>query len=113
VTPQLLRLRPGDDILIAARPISAGEPLELDGPAASRPAGAADAAGAAEAAVVIAQQDIATGFKVAARDLAVGDIVHRLGMPIGRVTAATGRGEVVHLHNLESQYLRTHRRGEA
>jgi hypothetical protein len=95
VTPQLLCLRTGDDIWIAARPIPAGELLELDGPA------------------VAAQSDIPTGFKIAARDLRVGEIVHRLGMPIGRVTAAIARGEVVHVHNLESQYLRTHRRGEA
>jgi len=95
VSPQLLCLRAGDDVLIAARPISAGEPLELDG------------------GTVAARHDIATGFKVAGRDLAVGDLVHRLGMPIGRVTAPIARGEVVHVHNLESQYLRTHRRGEA
>ncbi|MEN3358586.1 MAG: hypothetical protein V7637_2568 [Mycobacteriales bacterium] len=82
-------------MLIAARPIAAGEILRVGG------------------AEVPAADDIPTGFKVAARDLAVGDIVHRLGMPIGRVTAPVGAGEVVHVHNLESQYLRTHRRGEA
>jgi hypothetical protein len=96
VHPQLLRLREADDVLIAARPIAAGEPLQLG-------AGAEVAAAA----------DIPTGFKVAARDLAAGEIVHRLGMPIGRATVPIGRGEVVHVHNLESQYLRTHRRGEA
>ena len=84
-------------MLIAARPIAAGEPLRLDG----------------DGSQAVAAADIPTGFKVATRDLAVGDIVHRLGLPIGRVTAAIRRGEVVHVHNLESQYLRTHRRGEA
>lgn len=90
----LLRLKTGDDVLIATRPVPQGERMLVGGDE------------------VVAQQSIATGFKVAGRDLSVGELVLRLGMPIGRVTAAINRGEVVHVHNLESQYLRTHQRGE-
>jgi hypothetical protein len=92
--PALLRLRAGDDVVITTRPVRAGEQLDLDGEP------------------VVADQDILIGYKVAARDLAVGEVVRRLGTPIGRITAATRRGAVVHVHNLESQYLRTHARGE-
>jgi hypothetical protein len=53
------------------------------------------------------------GFKVAARDLEAGSIVVRYGMPIGRLTRAASRGELIHTHNLESLYMRTHARGEA
>ncbi len=90
----LLRLRDGDDVVITTRPVLAGERLDLDG----QP--------------LLAPEDIGIGYKVAARDLEVGDVVLRLGTPIGRITASTRRGAVVHLHNLESQYLRTHGRGE-
>ena len=37
----------------------------------------------------------------------------RYSMPIGRTTGAVARGELVHTHNLESLYMRTHARGEA
>ena len=53
------------------------------------------------------------GFKVAAQDLAEGTGAIRYGMPIGRTTAVVRRGEMVHTHNLESLYMRTHARGEA
>ncbi len=53
------------------------------------------------------------GFKIAARDLEAGSIVTRYGMPIGRLTRGASRGELIHTHNLESLYMRTHARGEA
>ena len=92
--PRLLLLADGDNVLITTTAIRAGETLRVDG----HPVDLAI--------------DVALGFKVAAADLAEGTTVVRLGMPIGRTTAHVARGEVIHTHNLESLYMRTHARGE-
>lgn len=91
----LLRLDESDDVLIATRTLAVGEQLVVDGT------------------VVTTLTEVPTGFKVAGRDLDPGDVVHRLGVPIGRMTRSVRCGDIVHVHNLESQYLRTHQRGEA
>ena len=92
--PRLLLHAEGDNVLITATSIRAGEALMVDG----QP--------------VELGVDVALGFKLAATDLAEGTTAVRLGMPIGRTTTKVARGEVVHTHNLESLYLRTHARGE-
>ncbi len=92
---RLLRLGAGDNVLIVTAPIGAGEQLLIDG------------------VVCGPRQAVATGFKLAARDLAPGEVAVRLGFPIGEITAPVARGELVHVHNLKSRYLRTHDRGEA
>lgn len=92
---RLLQLRRGDNVLIATTPIAAGTVLEIDGRAC------------------VSDQDIGIGFKVAAQDLAAGEAVIRLGMPVGEITTAVGRGNLVHVHNMKSRYLRTHERGES
>ena len=92
---RLLTLADNDNVVIVTELIAAGETFVVSGVA------------------VVAAQDLPTGFKVAARDLAEGEIAIRLSTPIGRTTAAVGVGELVHTHNLASQYLRTHARGEA
>jgi hypothetical protein len=92
---RLLRLADGDNVLIASAFLPAGEELIVDG--------------------VRCRLDLeaGTGFKVAACDLAPGDVVLRLGIPIGEITAPVACGALVHVHNLKSRYLRTHNRGEA
>jgi hypothetical protein len=92
--PRLLLLADGDNVLITTTSIRAGEALVVNGQA------------------VELDTDVALGFKVAAEDLAEGATAIRLGMPIGRATTDIARGQVVHTHNLESLYLRTHARGE-
>lgn len=91
---RLLRLAEGDNVLIVTAPITAHEPFAIDGGSTT------------------SATDLAVGFKVAAVDLAEGTVAMRFGMPIGRTTAAVGRGQLVHTHNLESLYMRTHARGE-
>jgi len=93
--PRLLRLADSDNVLIATATIPAGEAVRVEG------------------AVVRSPVSIPLGFKVAARDLGEGTVAIRFGMPIGRTTAMVRRGEMVHTHNLESLYMRTHARGEA
>lgn len=87
-------LAEGDNVLITTTSIRAGESLLVDGQA------------------VELSSDVALGFKIAATDLPEGTTAVRLGTPIGRSTTDITRGEIVHTHNLESLYLRTHARGE-
>ena len=51
------------------------------------------------------REPIDTGNKLAARAVAAGEKVIKLGMPIGTATSAIAAGELVHTHNLRSDYL--------
>ena len=57
--------------------------------------------------------DTAFGHKVAARRLEAGELVRKCGAVIGRTTAPVGAGELLHLHNLSSNYLAAHLVGGA
>lgn len=92
---RLLRLEDGDSVAMARELIAAGQSLLVEGVPTT---------------VTV---DVPLGFKVAIRDLPAGTTIIRAGVPIGRLTADVRRGELVHLHNLESLYLRTHDRGES
>lgn len=50
-----------------------------------------------------ATQDIPLGHKLARRDFAVGDTVHKYGCEIGRVVEAIKTGQLVHVHNLKTK----------
>jgi hypothetical protein len=91
---RLLRLAEGDNVLIVTAPVAAGETLLLGG------------------VTVLSATDLALGFKVAGADLEAGTVAVRFGMPIGRITASVACGQLVHTHNLQSLYMRTHARGE-
>jgi altronate dehydratase small subunit len=95
VDPRLLRLAEGDNVLIVTATIAADEPFLVGGE------------------VVRSAVALPLGFKVAADDLPEGTIAIRYSMPIGKTTSAVARGQMVHTHNLESLYMRTHARGEA
>ncbi len=53
------------------------------------------------------------GDKIASRPIAAGEKIVKYGAPIGSATRAIARGEHVHLHNLQSDYLPTLLRGES
>jgi altronate hydrolase len=53
--------------------------------------------------VAVALRDlegVPKGHKVALRDIAAGEAVHKFGFPIGRATADIAAGQHVHIHNL-------------
>lgn len=87
---RLLLLSPDDNCLIAATTLEAGAALEIDGE------------------TVVLPFTVALGHKLARRALAAGDKVLRYGAPIGHVTRAVAKGEHLHTHNLESDYLPTY-----
>jgi len=92
---RLLQLAEQDNVLIVVATIEAGQTYTVRGSA------------------VTATEALPLGFKVAAADLESGTVAIRYGTPIGRTTRPVGRGELIHTHNLESLYMRTHERGEA
>lgn len=91
-SPQAILLHPDDNILVCVAQIHTGDLLVIDG-----------------VAVPIAL-DIGVGHKLARRRLAVGDKVYRYGAPIGSMTQAANRGEHVHMHNMQSDYIPSHTR---
>ena len=93
--PRLLRMAPTDNVVLARAPIERGTVLLVSGTE------------------ITTATEVPVGFKLAAEDLAAGTTIFRSTVPIGRLTVDVRRGELVHVHNLESLYLRTHARGES
>jgi hypothetical protein len=84
----LLLLAPADRIAVAVRDIEAGETIAL-----------------ADGSRITMRTRVPFGFKVAVRAIAPGDKVFKYGVPIGTATQPIAPGELVHLHNLRSDYI--------
>jgi len=89
---RLILLSPADNCLIAAARLAAGTQVEIEGER------------------VTLVKTIELGHKVARHELAKDDKVLRYGAVIGHVNEAVARGEHLHTHNLESDYLPTYTR---
>ena len=87
---RLILLSPQDNCLIAAARLEAGTEGEIEGES------------------VTLSKAIDLGHKVARGPLAKDDKVLRYGAVIGHVTEPVARGEHLHTHNLESDYLPTY-----
>lgn len=87
---RLILLSPQDNCLIAGARLEAGTEIEIEGER------------------VTLAKTIELGHKVARGALAKDDKVLRYGAVIGHVTGAVARGEHLHTHNLESDYLPTY-----
>ena len=87
---RLLLLSERDNVIVTCASLKSGEIVTLDGED------------------VTVRADAPLGFKIARRDLAPGDKVLKYGAIIGSATAAIQRGDVVHLHNMKSDYLPTY-----
>ena len=86
----LLLISAKDNVAVALKPLAAGSTEMLSG----QP--------------LVVRQTVKLGDKVAARDLAAGEIILKYGVPIGSATRAIPAGEHVHLHNMRSDYLPTY-----
>jgi altronate hydrolase len=51
------------------------------------------------------RDEVPMGHKVALHPIAAGERVLKFGVPIGRATRDIDQGELVHTHNLTSDYL--------
>jgi altronate dehydratase small subunit len=87
---RLILLTPDDNCVIVARDLEAGASLTLEGSTITLP------------------KAIATGHKLARHALAANDKVVRYGAVIGHATQAVAKGEHLHTHNLESDYIPTY-----
>ena len=87
---RLLFLDPRDNVCTAISPIASGVSLPISGKQ------------------VVLKKNIPLGFKVAARDIAINETIVKYGVPIGSATQDISPGELVHLHNMKSDYLPTY-----
>jgi altronate dehydratase small subunit len=87
---RLLLLSEQDNVVVACANLQEGDVVRMDGEDVKLSA------------------DAPVGFKIARRDFAPGEQVTKYGAAIGSTTAAIKRGDVVHLHNMKSDYLPTY-----
>lgn len=84
--PRLIRLAAEDNVLLLATTIQADEWIMVDGTEVALP------------------DTLTLGHKVAARDIAAGEVIMKYDFPIGVATEAIAKGAHVHLHNVRSNY---------
>ena len=87
---RLLFLNPRDNVCTAISPIASGVTLQIYGNE------------------VLVEKNIPLGFKVAACNIAMNETIVKYGVPIGSATRDIALGELVHLHNMKSDYLPTY-----
>ena len=87
---RLLFLNSRDNVCTAITPIASGVSLPINGKQ------------------VVLKKNIPLGFKVAACDIAINETIVKYGVPIGSATQDISPGELVHLHNMKSDYLPTY-----
>ena len=87
--PRLLRLHIADNVLTVISTLEAGETIQIGEN------------------VIAVKTRLPIGHKVAARVIAAGEKILKYGAPIGSATCAIAAGELVHTHNLQSDYLPT------
>ncbi|MCP4559330.1 MAG: D-galactarate dehydratase [Bosea sp.] len=85
-------LHPADDVAVLVAAVAAGDDVAIRG--------------ACEGVRLVAGAALASGHKLALRDLAAGHEVRKYGEVIGRLIAPVAAGDHVHVHNLQS--LRGH-----
>jgi hypothetical protein len=87
---RLLFLNPKDNVCTAISPIASGVSLQINGKD------------------VLIDKNIPLGFKLAACNIAIHETVVKYGVPIGSATRDIAPGELVHVHNMKSDYLPTY-----
>lgn len=87
---RLVLLAPDDNCVVVAQTLREGDTLIVAGEA------------------VRIGRTIGVGHKLARRPIRAGEKVLKYGAIIGTATADIARGEHVHTHNLESDYLPTY-----
>jgi len=87
---RLLRLADSDNVLVVKRQIDEAEEIVVSG----RP--------------VHVAKPVLLGHKIARCVIEPGEKVVKYGVPIGSATRRIDVGEHVHVHNMQSDYTRTH-----
>lgn len=84
---RLLLLSAVDNVFVAVRAIERGSLLTIGGQ------------------TIHVAERIPLGFKVAAKDILVGEKIFKYAAPIGSATRDISAGSIVHVHNMKSDYL--------
>jgi altronate dehydratase small subunit len=87
---RLLFLDPKDNVCTAITPIPGGTTLDIYGN------------------TVVIKQNVPLGFKIAGCNIATNESIIKYGVSIGSATRDIALGELVHLHNMKSNYLPTY-----
>jgi altronate dehydratase small subunit len=87
---RLVLLAPDDNCLVVVQAVREGDRVSVDGE------------------LVAVAKSIGVGHKLARRAIARGEKVLKYGAIIGTASAPIARGEHIHTHNLESDYLPTY-----
>jgi hypothetical protein len=87
---RLLILNSRDNVCTATAPIASGVTLHINGHE------------------ILVAKSIPLGFKIAARNISNKETIVKYGVPIGSATRDIAQGELVHLHNMKSDYLPTY-----
>lgn len=85
-------LHPDDNVLVCRQHVFAGQSVRIDDSATLLP------------------HEITVGHKIARFDLNPGDKVIKYGAPIGSMTQSVQKGDHVHMHNMQSDYIKSHTR---
>jgi altronate dehydratase small subunit len=87
---RLIVLSPNDNVAVAISNIEIGNSIKIDDK------------------TVTVGDSIPLGFKLAIRDIKRGEKIVKWGAPIGSATSDIAIGEIVHTHNMKSDYLPTY-----
>ena len=79
----IVHIDPGDNVVVALRPLAAGEGVDVEGVGR-----------------VTAAEDVPQGHKMAVSPILSGEPVVKYGLPIGHVTRDVAAGEWLHTHNV-------------
>lgn len=79
----ILRIHPSDDLIVALRPLKAGDSVPFEGQSWTL------------------REDIGAKHKFASRDFAEGERVRMYGVTVGRTSMPIPAGALVHTHNLQ------------
>ncbi len=91
-TGPFILLHPDDNVLVCRQHAFRGQSITLDGE------------------IVVLTDEITVGHKIARRDLKAGEKIIKYGAPIGSMRADTARAAHVHMHNMQSDYIKSHTR---
>ncbi len=89
---RLICLHPNDNVVVILRPLEAGDQVTIG------------------TTVCVISNDLGLGHKIALKDIPACEQVLKCGVVIGNATASIRKGEHIHLHNLQSNYTKTHTR---
>jgi hypothetical protein len=91
----LILLDPADNCYVVTREVRSDDVVNVDGD------------------IWKVSESLSLGHKIARWPIKAGEVVTKFGVPIGVASRTILKFEHIHLHNLASQYLPTHERGDS